>query len=560
MSIKIITRTDGRSAVAAAAYRSGEKIKNLYDGVTSDYTKKQWIIYKEVMLPEHAPEKYRERSVLWNEVEQAEKSSRSRLAREVELALPKELTIEQNRELVQKFVVENFVNLGMCADICIHNPPVKDEHGHPVDSHGIPTSDVEKMVFQNPHAHILLTVRPLDNNGKWEPKGRVEYLCKRGDEEKGFTAEEYREAQKDGWEKQYKYEKGKQAQWYTTKEASNMGMGAGERKSRFPKTSVHGRENETVAQWNQKDRIFEWRNHWADSVNQKLKELGINERIDCRSYQAQGNKKMPTEHMGAAGKLPSSEKKEINRAVHAYNASLLQYQKTTEILKERIRGTLTELETIRYQMIRNAYSGSSLVKGIQTLKYMQKKKQTDVRDMVDIVDAVMSLNQESLRAILELEELLLGCDSPEREDYGRWKELILNEREKMDIRSTYLNIISREYGYQVKPWEQTESDIIRYRQEEEKPENGEDVKIFQELNEKLKQEYLELVSKIPKSCQSIVEEEYGEIHEKFEKEHRNRLEKKSSRGINEYLYHKSRNQVNRELGVEQEQKTKRKIR
>jgi len=145
-SIKIISRGKGKSAVAAAAYRSGERITNERDGVTHDYSRKRGILYSEILLPAHAPREFAERSVLWNSVEKIEKQKNSQLSRELEIALPAELTQEQNISLVRRFVSEQFVAMGMCADIAVH-----DKKG-------------------NPHAHIMLTMRPLNEDGTWGAK------------------------------------------------------------------------------------------------------------------------------------------------------------------------------------------------------------------------------------------------------------------------------------------------------------------------------------------------------------------------------------------------------
>ena len=181
----MITRGKGRSAVAAAAYTSCSKIYNDYDGLTHDYSRKSGLIYERVFLPAHAPPEWHDRAVLWNAVEAAEKTKDSRLAREIIVALPVELTLEQNIRLIEEFVQTQFVDVGMCADVCIH-----DTDGH------------------NPHAHILLTVRPLKENGNWQAKTEKEYLCIRDGIEKGFTASEFIYAKKDGWEKQYLYSVG----------------------------------------------------------------------------------------------------------------------------------------------------------------------------------------------------------------------------------------------------------------------------------------------------------------------------------------------------------------
>ena len=138
MQAKVVSRGSGRSAVAASAYMSCSRMYNDYDGIQHDYTRKQGLIYQEVMLPPMAPSKWNDREQLWNAVEENEKTKDSRLAREFVVALPVELDKDSNISLLQDFIKKNFVDMGMCADFAIH-----DTDGH------------------NPHAHILLTVRPL---------------------------------------------------------------------------------------------------------------------------------------------------------------------------------------------------------------------------------------------------------------------------------------------------------------------------------------------------------------------------------------------------------------
>ena len=121
LSIKIISRGKGKSAVAASAYRAAERIRNEYDAVIHDYIRKNGVVHTEVLLPDHAPAEYTDRAVLWNAVEQIEKAKNAQLAREIELALPVELTKEQNISLVRKYVKRHFVEQGMCADIAIHD-------------------------------------------------------------------------------------------------------------------------------------------------------------------------------------------------------------------------------------------------------------------------------------------------------------------------------------------------------------------------------------------------------------------------------------------------------
>ena len=130
MSIKICSRGKGKSAVAAAAYRSGEKITNEYDGMIHDYTKKGGIAHTEILLPDHAPKEYFDRGTLWNAVEKIEKAKNSQLAREIEISIPIELTKEQNISLVREYVNRNFVDKGMCVVVCIHDKKDGNPHAH----------------------------------------------------------------------------------------------------------------------------------------------------------------------------------------------------------------------------------------------------------------------------------------------------------------------------------------------------------------------------------------------------------------------------------------------
>lgn len=148
-----ISRGKGRSVVAAAAYRSGEKIQNQYDGIKHDYTNKTDIIYKQILKPDHAPEWTTNRSQLWNQVEKIEKAKNSSLAKEINLALPTELNTEQQIQLIIEYTQQNFVNRGMVADIAIHD-----------------------KAEGNPHAHILLTTRPFNQQGQWGQKACRQFI------------------------------------------------------------------------------------------------------------------------------------------------------------------------------------------------------------------------------------------------------------------------------------------------------------------------------------------------------------------------------------------------
>ena len=262
LEAKVISRGAGRSAVAASAYLSCSRLYNDYDGIQHDYTKKRGLVWQEVFLPEYAPQEWRDREKLWNAVEEVETAKDSRLAREFVVALPMELNREQQIELLQNFIHEQFVAEGMCADAAIH-----DTDGH------------------NPHAHILLTVRPLDERGKWQYKTEKEYLCMKNGEERGFTAVEFRTAKNDGWEKQYPYKVGKKKVYMTPSDAEVQGL---VRADKHPKSTRYGRQNPISEHWNSEEQLTAWREAWADVSNRCLERAGREERIDHRSNAARG--------------------------------------------------------------------------------------------------------------------------------------------------------------------------------------------------------------------------------------------------------------------------------
>ena len=375
---QIISRSAGRSAVAAAAYRSCESITNEYDGVVHDFTEKQNLVHSEILLPENAPAAFGERSVLWNAVEMSEKNSNAQLAREIEVALPAELSQEQQINLVRKYCQDNFVSQGMVADFAIHNPPVMDGHKRPLDSEGNPTKDPEKMVYQNPHCHIMLTLRPMDANGNWEAKSKQQYVCVRdgdnGRETQTFSAEAFKKAQDEGWQKQFQYKQGKKKVWLTQAEGEVKGL---ERVNKFPKTEKL--QNETLERWNSKDRIFEWRENWAQVTNAALEKAGKEDRIDHRSYAEQGIEQIPTVHMGPSAVNMEKKGKEtdvgkLNRSIREENSRM---QKLREQLKDMVESakkaaketkekaksiytnTANTLESIRARFIGNSYRANA---------------------------------------------------------------------------------------------------------------------------------------------------------------------------------------------------------
>ena len=338
LEAKVVSRSAGRSAVAASAYLSCSRLYNDYDGIQHDYTKKQGLVWQQVFLPEYAPQEWKDREQLWNAVEEVETAKDSRLAREFVVALPIEMSRQEQIELLHEFIREQFVSDGMCADAAIH-----DTDGH------------------NPHAHILLTVRPLDEQGKWQYKTEKEYLCMKNGEERGFTAAEFKAAQNEGWEKQYPYKVGKKKVYMTPSAAEAQGL---VRADKHPKSTRYGRQNSISERWNSEEQLAAWRAAWADVSNRYLERSGREERIDHRSNAARGIDEIPTIHEGVTAQALKrkgiiSDRCEINRQIREQNK-----------LIRAIRDEITKLKnTIMTSVPALAKALETARKGILLLRY-----------------------------------------------------------------------------------------------------------------------------------------------------------------------------------------------
>ena len=352
LEAKMVSRGAGRSAVAAAAYMSCSQIYNDYDGVQHDYTRKQGLAWQGTFLPEYAPTEWQDRSALWNAVEETETAKDSRLAREFVAALPIELSREEQIRLLQEFIQTQFVADGMCADAAIHDPYPP---GH------------------NPHAHILLTVRPLDEKGKWQYKTEKEYLCVKGGEERGFTAAEFKQAQADGWEKQYQYKVGKKNVYMTPSAAQAQGY---ERVSKYPKSTKYGRQNPITERWNSDEQLVLWRAAWADVANRHLELAGQEERIDHRSHAERGLLERPTVHEGVVARAMEkkgivSDRCELNRQIKADNALLRELKGQVKKLAQAVKNTLPALaeamENLRKNLLLFCYQLRYIRKGKESL-------------------------------------------------------------------------------------------------------------------------------------------------------------------------------------------------
>ena len=204
-SAKVVSRANGSSAVASAAYRSASELHDDRLNRDHDFSNKAGVIHSEVMLPKGAPERLNDRTTLWNEVEAGEKRKDAQLAREVEFSIPREMNEKQGVQLARDFVKKQFVDRGMVADLNVHWDKAED---------GTP----------KPHAHVMMTMRDVGPEG-------------------------------------------------------------------------FGKKNRD---WNSTELLKDWREAWSAHVNERMAELGLEGRIDHRSYEAQGIGLEPQHKIGPA--------------------------------------------------------------------------------------------------------------------------------------------------------------------------------------------------------------------------------------------------------------------
>jgi len=258
LTSKVISRGKGQSAIASAAYRSGEKLYSERYGKTNYYPRE---VKPEsfILKPDHAPDWTLNREKLWNGVEEKEKSTRAQLAREVEIAIPIELNKSEQNNLVKEYIQQNFVEEGMVADASIHRDDVN-----------------------NPHCHIMLTMRPFEKNGEWGNKQKKVYIYDE-DGEKVRT------------------------------EKGNI-------KSQTIK----------LTDWDSKEKLNTWRKSWADITNKYLENNGFTERISEKSYAEQGIDKKPTIHEGYVARQMKEKGKVTDRILINNEIKKNNYEKQVE--------------------------------------------------------------------------------------------------------------------------------------------------------------------------------------------------------------------------------------
>lgn len=271
-SIKNISRSSGRTAIGSASYRSGTRLEDKETGIVHDYTKRKDVIYSEIMLCVNAKKEYADREKLWSAVQKIESAKNARLCREIEIAIPKEFDRETQIRVVRDYA-KKFVDSGMCADVSIHDK--KDG---------------------NPHAHILLTTRAIDDKGEWMAKSKKVY-----------------DLDKDG------------NKIFLKKDKTGR--------------KVYKNHKEDITDWNKKEKVEEWRKNWADECN---KYLDIENQIDNRSYERQGIEKIPTIHEGYVAREMQKKGKESDRC--KINDEIKKDNKKLEKISVEINKLTTEKE------------------------------------------------------------------------------------------------------------------------------------------------------------------------------------------------------------------------
>ena len=262
--LKIVQRSKRQSAVAAAAYQSGERLFSEYDQKQKYYSHKSEIVHTEIMLPPHAPPEYADRNTLWNAAEAIEKQWNSQLARRLVLAIPRDIPPEQQADLIRDYCREFFVSKGMIADFAIHD---KGDG--------------------NPHAHILFTMRGMDEQGRWLPKSRKVYDLDENGE-----------------------------------------------RIRLPSGNWKSHKEDTV-DWNDQKYGEIWRQAWQDTANRYLEAIGSPERLNLKSYERQGIDKIPTVHMGPA--VSYLERKGIQTNIGNLNRDIKAANSLMQSIRQMVR-------------------------------------------------------------------------------------------------------------------------------------------------------------------------------------------------------------------------------
>ncbi|MBR0172970.1 MAG: MobA/MobL family protein [Lachnospiraceae bacterium] len=527
---KIISRGTGRSAVAASAYLACSYLYNEYDGIQHDYRRKQGLVYQEVMLPEYAPETWHDREKLWNEVELTESTKDSRLAREIVLALPVELDKHANLELLRSFVQEAFVDSGMCADYAIH-----DTDGH------------------NPHAHVMLTVRPLNEDGTWQYKTEKEYLCIRDGEEEGFTAEEFKKASVEGWEKQYQYKKGRKKVYMTPSEAEKEGV---KRIDKHPKATRFGRQNPITARWNSEEQLISWRSQWANAVNRALEHAKKAERIDHRSNKDRGIDEQPTIHEGVASHFMEmkgirTERSELNRQIREDNKALRELKATISRLLKAAKEKLSlpaiaeAMDKLRTRMIETLFYHMRNENKVQEIEEDINMWEPDVKRYFEIGGEIKAKKEKREQITQTRKETSLLAPF-ERHDLKKQETTLTEEIE--ELKSERKGILSRHHMSDREGMKNARTIIASWKKNKKKIE--EHNKKLAAGIEKDEREHLALRNSVSPEDRPRLDRMCAEMYQSDKYNRRDRVQAKLSSEFDNDIYWQSEEQVDERLGID----------
>ena len=346
--ISIVQRSNRQSAVAAAAYQSGEKLFCEYDQQVKHYPEKRGIVHNEILLPANAPPEYADRNTLWNAAEAVEKQWNSQLARRWVLSIPREIPPDQYAALVRDFCRQQFVSKGMCVDFAIHD---KGDG--------------------NPHAHVMLTMRAMDERGKWLPKSRKVY-----------------ELDKNG---------------------ERIKLPSGRWKS----------HKEDTVDWNDRKYCEIWRHEWEVIQNRYLEANNRPERVDLRSYARQGLDIIPTVHEGAA--VRQMEKRGIQTNIGNLNREIKAANRLMQSIRQLIKNLkswITELGEKRKELLAQKAAEEATLLPNLLMKYMaiRKEERKDwtrggrnrgtSQDLKAVSEALSYLRQKGLSTVEDLEAFL----------------------------------------------------------------------------------------------------------------------------------------------------------
>ena len=348
--ITIVQRSQRQSAVAAAAYQSGEKLFCEYDQQVKHYPEKRGIVHNEILLPANAPQKYADRNTLWNAAEAVEKQWNSQLARRWVLTIPREIPPDQYAVLVREFCQQQFVSKGMIADFAIHDP-------HPPG--------------HNPHAHVLLTMRAMDEHGKWLPKSRKVYDLDENGE-----------------------------------------------RIKLPSGRWKSHKEDTV-DWNDQKYCEIWRHEWEVIQNRYLEANDRPERVDLRSYARQGLDKIPTIHMGPA--VSQMEKRGIQTNIGNLNRDITAANRLMQSIRQMVRhlkGWIADLKEKKAALLEALQEAKEPTLPELLGKYLDLRREErtgwtskgqlkgTVNDFNKVMDAIRYLREKELSTVESLDAYL----------------------------------------------------------------------------------------------------------------------------------------------------------